>query len=143
MVRCRLSAKDVRIRRVLSKIEQFPAVTVQELARLVKLSSSRLGHLFKSETGMELRHFLLEAKLDKAAEYLRDTDMQVKEISHTVGYHHVPSFDRVFRKKFKASPADYRRREPLYTSTQFEVITPAPANGVNTNRANTEGSDKC
>lgn len=111
MLRCRVSANDFRIRKVLLRIDQNPAVSVQGLARLVKLSSSRLGHLFKTETGEELRHFLLEARLDKAAELLRNTDMQIKEISHTVGYHHVPSFDRVFRKKHNISPADYRRHE--------------------------------
>src|SRR5579863_1004908 len=113
MLPCRASATDVRILRVLSKIKQAPAVNIQELALLVKLSRSRLGHLFKTETGVELRHFLLDSRLDKAAALLRDTDMQVKEISHTIGYHHVPSFDRVFRRKFNASPADYRRQRAL------------------------------
>jgi transcriptional regulator GlxA family with amidase domain len=122
MWRCRLSANDGRIRKVLSKIEQDPAFTVQGLAGLIGLSSSRLGHLFKAETGVELRHFLLEARLEKAAELLRQTDMQIKEISYAIGYHHVPSFDRVFRKKFNVSPADYRRRQPwLQESVCFET----------------------
>ncbi|HEY6248970.1 MAG TPA: helix-turn-helix transcriptional regulator [Candidatus Angelobacter sp.] len=131
MLRFRVSAKDVRIRKALSRIEEFPAVSIQELAHLVKLSNSRLGHLFKQETGLELRHFLLDAKLDKAAELLRHTDMQVKEISHTVGYHHVPSFDRVFRKRFNVNPADYRRRELSFVATEFELLSPENSNGVN------------
>lgn len=113
MSRCFVSANDFRICKVLSKIEHDPAVTIQGLARLVNLSASRLGHLFKSETGTELRHFLLEARLEKAVQLLRDTDLQIKEISHTIGYQHVPSFDRVFRKKFKTSPADYRKHQPF------------------------------
>jgi transcriptional regulator GlxA family with amidase domain len=112
MSRCPVSVNDARIRKVLLTIDQEPAITVQQLARLVHLSGSRLGHLFKIQTGVELRHYLVEARLDKAAELLRDTDMQIKEISHLAGYHHVPSFDRVFRKKFNLSPADYRREQP-------------------------------
>lgn len=112
MLRYSIPAKNVRVRKVLFRIQEMPAVSVQELAHLVKLSSSRLSHLFKAETGLELRHFLLDAKLEKAAELLRNTDMQIKEISHTIGYHHVPSFDRVFRKKFKLSPAEYRNANP-------------------------------
>ena len=118
---CRTLGRDIRIRKVLSKIDQDPAATVQSLARLVKLSSSRLGHLFKADTGMELRHFLVESRLEKATELLRKTDMQIKEISHTVGYQHVPSFDRVFRKRFHVSPADYRRHEPLQETPEFEM----------------------
>lgn len=112
MTRCSVKTTDHRIRRVLSRIEQDPASTVQALALGVNLSSSRLGHLFKLQTGMELRHFLLEARLEKAAAFLQETDMQIKEISYAIGYHHVPSFDRVFRKKFGMSPADYRRQQP-------------------------------
>jgi transcriptional regulator GlxA family with amidase domain len=119
---CRTLGRDIRIRKVLSKIDQDPAATVQSLARLVKLSSSRLGHLFKSDTGMELRHFLVESRLEKATELLRNTDMQIKEISHTVGYQHVPSFDRVFRKRFNVSPADYRRHEPPEDEPDFEML---------------------
>jgi len=122
MLRDSISAKDVRIRKILLRIHEIPVVSVRELARLVKLSSSRLSHLFKAETGLELRHFLLNAKLEKAAELLRDTDMQIKEISHTIGYHHVPSFDRVFRKKFNLSPADYRKRQPLEFSGSFDWL---------------------
>lgn len=131
MLRCQVSAKDMRIRRVLARVAEVPAVSVHELARLVGLSSSRLGHLFKKETGLELRHFLLEAKLEKAADLLRNTDMQIKEISHIIGYHHVPSFDRVFRKNFKMSPADYRRSEAFVIAAQFEVLTAQSANGAN------------
>lgn len=122
---CRISGRDLRIRKVLSRIDQDPAVNVQSLARLVKLSSSRLGHLFKADTGMELRHFLVESRLEKATELLRNTDMQIKEISHTVGYQHVPSFDRVFRKRFSISPAGYRRREPPQETEEFEMLLTA------------------
>ena len=122
MLRHGISAKDARIRKVLLRIQEMPAVSVQELASLVKLSSSRLSHLFKAETGLEFRRFLLDAKLEKAAELLRATDMQIKEISHTIGYHHVPSFDRVFRKKFNLSPADYRKRQPMEFSGSFDWL---------------------
>lgn len=116
MSQSRVFASDDRIRRVLAKIQQDPATTVQQLAVLVHLSGSRLGHLFKTETGMELRHFLVDARLEKATELLRGTDMQIKEISHVVGYQHVPSFDRVFRRKFRSSPLDYRREQPINDS---------------------------
>lgn len=123
---CRVLANEPRIRKVLLRIEQDPATTVRELARLIHLSGSRLGHLFKLETGLELRHYLVEARLEKAAELLRDTDMQIKEISHLTGYQHVPSFDRVFRKKFKVSPVDYRREQPELPVEEYAEPVPAP-----------------
>lgn len=137
MPRCRVTTNDFRIHKVLSKIHQEPAVSIRGLATLVRLSSSRLGHLFKIETGLELRHFLLEARIEKAAELLRDTDMQIKEISHTVGYHHVPSFDRVFRRRFQVSPADYRRQElRLDDPGPFEIVSAQRMNGTNNGTTN-------
>jgi transcriptional regulator GlxA family with amidase domain len=128
MTRYRVSATDIRIHKVLSKIEQDPATTVEELAQMVNLSSSRLGHLFKLQAGEELRHFLVDARLDKAAGFLRDTDMQIKEISSCVGYQHVPSFDRVFRRKFRLSPLNYRKQQSQ-SGARNPVVVTVPTNG--------------
>ena len=101
---------DYRIRKVLESLEDDPAKSFQELANLVNLSSSRLGHLFKLQTGVALNHFLVNERLKKAAELLRQTDLSIKEIAVRVGYHHSSSFDRGFQHKFGVSPADFRRR---------------------------------
>src|ERR1700682_4305428 len=85
---------DYRISMVLRFLERDPSKTVPELARLVNLSHSRLGHLFKNQTGVSLNRFLSDVRLDRAAELLRSTEIQIKEISYMVGYHHAASFDR-------------------------------------------------
>lgn len=122
------SANDFRVKKVLSKIGYDPALSVKGLAKLVKLSSSRLGHLFKAETGVELRHFLVDSRLEKAAQLLLETDLQIKEISHTIGYRHVPSFDRVFRRKFMMRPADYRRYGSSAESSEFAAVSSVASN---------------
>jgi two-component system response regulator YesN len=101
---------DYRIRKVLESLEDDPATSVQELATLVNLSSSRLGHLFKLKMGVNLSHFLATERLEKAAELLRQTELSIKEIAVQVGYHHSSSFDRGFQNKFSISPADFRRK---------------------------------
>ena len=105
--------EDYRIRKVLESLEDDPATSVQELATRVNLSSSRLGHLFKIQMGVDLSHFLVNERLDKAAELLRQTDLSIKEIAVRVGYHHSSSFDRGFQNKFGVPPADFRRRNRL------------------------------
>ena len=104
---------DSRIQQVLRCLEEEPSSTVEELAGLVSLSSSRLGHLFKAEMGVSLDSFLTEARLDKGAQLLAATQMQVKEIAAMLGYRQAPSFDRAFRNKFNVSPAVYRRLKRL------------------------------
>jgi len=102
--------EDYRIRRILQFVETDPTRTVVELAQLVNLSSSRLGHLFRLQVGVDLDSFLRNARLDKAADLLRQTELSIKEIAAEVGYQHTSSFDRGFRQKFEIEPADYRRK---------------------------------
>lgn len=100
---------DYRIRKILESLEDDPARSFRELATLVNLSSSRLGHLFKLQMGVDLSHFLANERLQKAAELLRQTELSIKEIAAKVGYRHSSSLDRGFEKKFGMAPAEYRR----------------------------------
>ena len=100
---------DFRIVKVLESVKSNPSETLPNLARLVNLSNSRLGHLFKSEIGISLSSFLEEQRLEKAAQLLRSTEMRVKEITFSIGYQHETSFDRAFLRKFGCTPTDYRR----------------------------------
>jgi AraC family transcriptional regulator of arabinose operon len=101
---------DYRIRKVLESVQRDPSKTVLDLARLVNLSSSRLGHLFRLQVGTDLYSFLRGARLERAAELLRRTELSIKEIAAMVGYRHSSSLDRGFEKKFRVAPADYRRK---------------------------------
>jgi transcriptional regulator GlxA family with amidase domain len=106
---------DYRIRKVLETLERDPAKSVPELASLVNLSRSRLGHLFKLQMGVDLSHFLANERLEKASDLLRRTELSIKEIAATVGYHHSSSFDRGFQNKFGVAPADFRRKHRSQT----------------------------
>jgi AraC-like DNA-binding protein len=104
---------DFRIRQVLQAIDSDPSARISDLANRVNLSNSRLGHLFKAQTGLSLNVFLANERLEKAADLLRYTEMRVKEITYSVGYCQEPSFTRAFKKRFDTSPAMYRRQQRL------------------------------
>jgi len=106
-----LSPDDFRIQKVLHTIQCDPSRSIQDLAQAVNLSSSRLGHLFKAQTGFSLTIFLTNRRMEKAADLLRSTDMRVKEITYCVGYQQGPSFVRAFRRKFECSPTRYRYQQ--------------------------------
>src|SRR5215831_15913476 len=102
---------DSRIRQVLKAIRSDPSASISDLADQVNLSNSRLGHLFKAQTGLSLNVFLANERLEKAADLLRCTEMRVKEITYSVGYGREPSFNRAFKKRFETSPATYRKQQ--------------------------------
>jgi AraC-like DNA-binding protein len=111
---------DPRIGRVLSAIEGNPFVTIGELSRMVSLSHSRLSHLFKAALGVSLNSFLSNRRVERAAQLVRSTEMQIKEITYDAGYKQVPSFVRAFHKRFGASPTRYRRQRKTLTNSRLD-----------------------
>ena len=102
---------DFRVGKVLQAIEHNPSVTIPYLARLVNLSSSRLSHVFKAQTGLSLKSFLTEQRLGRAALLLRTTEMRIKKLTYLTGYSQEPNFVRAFHKKFRCSPTHYRNQQ--------------------------------
>ncbi|MGC2301574.1 MAG: AraC family transcriptional regulator [Acidobacteriaceae bacterium] len=111
---------DPRIGRVLSAVEGNPFVTIGDLSRIVNLSHSRLSHLFKAALGLSLNSYLSNRRVERAAQLLRSTEMQIKEITYDAGYKQVPSFVRAFHKRFGASPTRYRRQRKTLTNSRLD-----------------------
>jgi AraC family transcriptional regulator of arabinose operon len=105
---------------VLSAIEGNPFVTIGDLSRLVNLSHSRLSHLFKAAQGVSLNRFLSDRRVERAAQLLSSTEMQVKEITYDTGYKQVPSLVRAFHRRFGESPTRYRMQRMTLTNSRSD-----------------------
>jgi transcriptional regulator GlxA family with amidase domain len=99
-----------RVRKILEMVESAVSFTVRELARELHLSPSHLRRLFRHQTGVSIREWLIEQRLQRAAHLLAHSYMSVKEIAHSVGYEHASSFVRAFGRRFAQAPARYRKR---------------------------------
>ncbi len=91
-------------------IESEPSRSVRELASAIGLSARHLQRLFKQETGVDVRKWLAEQRLQRAAYLLAASEMQAKGIAYLVGYRHYPSFVRAFERRFAQAPKQYRHR---------------------------------
>jgi AraC-like DNA-binding protein len=102
---------DFRIEKVVRLLNEDSSLTLADLASACTLSISRLSHLFKAATGLTLREFRRNCRFQAAMKMLATTDMQIKQIAYTLGYHHTSSFVRAFELHAGVSPSDYRRCE--------------------------------
>jgi AraC-like DNA-binding protein/mannose-6-phosphate isomerase-like protein (cupin superfamily) len=84
--------------------------TVTELASKVALSRSAFSGRFRSLTGESPKRYVTRCRLARAAELLRETDMQLHEVARTCGYGSEVSLSRAFRRWFGTTPGGYRRR---------------------------------
>ncbi len=81
-------------------------LNLAELAAQVGLSPSRLTHLFRSETGVSLRRFLLQLKIHRAMACWAP-GKTVSEIAAEGGFYDQPHLVRTARDLFDALPSVY------------------------------------
>ena len=80
------------------------------LADAIRLSPSRLSHLFIRETGVSPVRYLRLLRMTRAARLLNESVLSVKEIMARVGCTDPSHFSRDFRRMHGVSPRAYRRR---------------------------------
>ena len=87
--------------------------TARELAERFQIGETSLKNYFRGVFGENLSVWLREARMRRAAELLRDTELRVAEIAEQVGYENQSKFAAVFAKQFGCPPLEYRRRARL------------------------------
>lgn len=83
-------------------------ISVTDIADKIGITRSHLNHAFQKELNISVQRFLIDFRMHKAANFLVNTTMTVKEISNQVGYHDQLVFSKAFKKKFGISPKNYR-----------------------------------
>lgn len=103
-----LDPRIEEVKRLLLEQMQEPH-TIQSLAEQVRLSPSRLSHLFKEATGMSIIGMLHHIRLRQGARLLAYTSRPVGEIAEAVGFQSPFYFTKQFSAVFGISPSAYRR----------------------------------
>ena len=83
-------------------------IRVSELARLVGVSTSHLGALFRDATGGGVLAYHTALKMARARRLLDTSELHVAEIARDVGYGDPFYFSRQFSRVHGMSPTEYR-----------------------------------
>ncbi len=83
-------------------------VKLEDIARSVHLSPSYFATYFKEKTGANLRDFLLQTKMEYAAQALRSENQTVMEVADSLGYSDYRSFSRAFKNIYGCTPSDFQ-----------------------------------
>lgn len=83
-------------------------LTLDFLAAKVHLSREYLSRYFKQCTGKTISDFLLEIRMSRAKELLRNSSQSVSDIAAFCGYPSVSNFQKAFKKTTGVSPSAYR-----------------------------------
>ncbi len=86
----------------------FPNFKAADVAQRFSVSSAHLNRLFKRKFGKSISQTILDAKINKACELLKETDMSIISIALNTGFFDQNYFSRTFSKRTGFSPSQYR-----------------------------------
>lgn len=85
-------------------------LSLTKIADISYFNPSYLSRLFKQETGVKLSDYIMEVRINKAKELLKETNLKIFEIALMVGLESSTYFGRVFKKYTNETAQEYRER---------------------------------
>jgi len=90
-------------------------IALEQLAGELRVSAAWLRRNFRHHTGLTVRSYHLQLRLNRAMHLLSGTSTTIKEVAAQTGFEDAHYFSRVFKKQTGRSPEMWRR---LYQATR-------------------------
>ena len=94
-------------------------VTLEDVARHVCLSPSRLAHLFREQMGVNIVRWREDQRMILAKHLLHASRYPIARVASLVGYEDQMYFSRVFRKRVGTCPSEFRRTSEASPAAPF------------------------
>lgn len=85
-------------------------ISLPYLADQVHLNPQYLSALFKSETGQNFSDYVLQCRMNRAKQLLKETHLRIYEVASLSGYASAKHFMAVFKDAVGLTPTQYRDR---------------------------------
>lgn len=89
--------------------KNFTSVSLNSLAETFHYNPSYLSSIVKKNTGRNLSDIIINLRMSKASDLLKNTDLKVTEVATLVGYDSTDHFSRLFKRTYGMSPGQYAR----------------------------------
>ncbi len=83
-------------------------IKVSDIAEYFGYNEKYLSTLFRKNSGISLKQYVLQAKMDHAKAELSDTNHSISQIGYNIGYNDPHNFTNAFKKVTGLTPRDYR-----------------------------------
>ncbi|SEM31116.1 MULTISPECIES: response regulator transcription factor [unclassified Butyrivibrio] len=83
-------------------------ISREQLSVMFFFDPDYITKIFKKETGMSYKNYVIEKRLSLAKELLTESDYPIHDIAQYVGYDNYSYFTRLFKKSFGVTPIEFR-----------------------------------
>jgi len=87
-----------------------PSLSVAEIASHVHMSPSHFAHSFREVAGVTPMRCIRDLRLEEARMLMLGAGVRPGEAAASVGFESTAHFNRAFRRRFEATPAEYVQR---------------------------------
>lgn len=85
-------------------------IKLVDLAALIGMSQFHFSHVFKQSMGMAPYQYLLQQRIERAKQLLKQTDRSIMDIAFLCGFNSHSHLSRQFRQMTGTTPKAYRRQ---------------------------------
>lgn len=99
---------------ILDYIHDNPSLNLkaQDIAAQFGYNEKYLSRLFKTITGMTLKQYIIQQKIEDANRCLEETELSVAEIASSLGFNDAQNFMKLYKKATGLTPTEYRNTFP-------------------------------
>lgn len=88
----------------------YTNVSLSELSEIFHYSSVYISRILKKETGKSFSELLIDYRLSRACNFLKNSNISSENISEIIGYSDVSYFYKIFKREFHMNPSEYRKK---------------------------------
>lgn len=109
------AAWPIQIRQAVAYMESdfHTLQSLDDVASAADWSKYYFTRVFTETTGISPMDYVTKLRIQKAVELLRQTELTVEQIAHSIGYSSSSYFSKVFRSKVGFPPRDFRLAQHL------------------------------
>lgn len=83
-------------------------IKIEDVAKLINMSTISLSRLVKKRTGKSFVEFLIAIRLGAATRSLIESNDSISEICYDCGFNNISNFNRIFKKYQNCTPSEFR-----------------------------------
>lgn len=83
-------------------------ISLTLLSEMFHINSAYLSEIFKNQVGQNFSDYLVNVRMEKAQQFLRDQQLKIIDVANLVGFSNSGYFSTVFKKHFGQTPVEFR-----------------------------------